>query len=62
MRLNNYIPDWLIVLAVLAMLLAMFGVFGGCVQEGAVQVTISADVDLDEVRGITLANQQQTGE
>jgi len=52
----------LLVVIIAMMMLAIFGtVFCGCVQEGAVQISITAYVDLDEVRGITLANAQQEG-
>jgi len=52
----------LLVVIIAMMMMAIFGpVFCGCVQEGAVQVSITADVDLDEVRGITLANAQMEG-
>lgn len=41
------------------MLIVFFAPAYGCVERGAVQVTFHADVTLDDVRGVTLANAQQ---
>jgi len=55
---GQLIVDLLVAVLALAALLAIFSPIFGCVEKGAVQISISADVQLDEVRGITLANQQ----
>jgi len=51
------------IISALGLLAAIALVSCGCmkVEKGAVHIEITADVRLDEVRGITLANAQQEG-
>ena len=63
MKLSDYIPDWIMLILSMLILLAAFGAFGmicGCVdfEEGAVVINIEPHVELDEVNGVTLENQQ----
>jgi len=54
----------LTIISVVGLLVAIALVSCSCmkVEKGAVHIEIKADVKLDEVRGITMANTQQEGE